>query len=113
MPKPPVWSDARFCAKMQKYEILSSQETQYRIMKRDCYLHSVHMAKAPTLQASPGLLQRSDGSPSHNGSDSDRVCDASASTRQTDTFNQPCQRHSSLGEQQQEAHEIALNPVAE
>ena len=51
------------------------------------YLDSVHMAKAPTLQASPGLLEMSDACPSQSGLDSDSVCDATSSC-QTDTFNQ-------------------------
>ena len=52
------------------------------------YLNSVHMAKAPTLQASPGLPQMSAACPSHSGVDSESVCDANCSTCQTDTFSQ-------------------------
>ena len=59
------------------------------------------MAKAPTLQASPGLPQMTDACPSHSGLDSDSVCDASCSSCQTDTFNQACPCHDSLSEQQQ------------
>ena len=66
-----------------------------------CYLDSVHMAKAPTLQASPGLPQMSDACPSHSGQDSDSVCDASCSSCQTYTFNQACPCHDSLSKQQQ------------
>lgn len=47
---------------------LSYMEMKCKIVKRvRCYLDSVHMAKAPTLHASPGLPHMSDASPSQKG----------------------------------------------